>query len=584
MTRRGRGVPPVPVRAVLAVGVVAGHHLLALAILAAVAGADVFLLRSGHVTPGTLEGLVGSVAIAWAVVRILLLTRRSAREEPPHGLVLTPDAQPRLWQRVREVAAQVGTPAPMELLLVPEVTAFVRQSGGPRRLYIGAPLLLGLAEGELDAVLAHEMGHYAGGDVRLAALVWAARERLQRTLIALRERDARQQQRDAGKSPGPDHYLAKVFTTYAHLCLRATQSVSRRQELAADRVAARIAGRGHMTAALRRLPALEAAHDVYLTHYALMGHAEGFAPPAGEVHAGFSRFLADDARRHQLAEVERDPSPEPTSPYDSHPPIVERIAVLEALGGAAGHGDMVRRPAAVALLCEPARVFAELEEAVPLVPAHSGTLRRVAWHELPLYVRHAAHGRAAQPLREAVRRVADPHGRPEWQLLLDLLDLRRWYDVAALLPKSEAATHSSGRASREFARTALRSALHHLSVLALVEAGHVSWELSWAGPPMRKVAPASIDEALESALERAMGEPSDTGALRALLSGCALPEGIDQPHENARPPHHGLTVLSSDGIAGLPPDIPAAHPPYGSAARSPDGSPAPQPPAPARPE
>ncbi|WP_405840802.1 M48 family metalloprotease [Streptomyces sp. NBC_01518] len=532
MGKPGRGVLSVSVRAALALAVIVGQYLLALAVLAVLVVADVFLIRSGQVfTFNVLEGLVGSVAIAWVVVRSVFLVRRAERADQPAALPMTSAEQPGLWRRVREIAEQVGTRPPTELLLIADASALVQHRGrlwglvpGERRLYIGAPLLIGLSAGELDAVLAHELGHYANGDVRLEALVWAARDRLLRTVLALSGNSAKGTKGGKGAADGPDHYLAKVFIPYARFSLRATQSVSRRQELAADLVAAHVAGRGNAIAALRRLPTLEAAHDVYLAHYALMGRTEGFLPPAGQVHGGLLHFLADGRRQEEMSELVRNPPAEPSSPYDSHPPVLERIAALEALPDDMRQVD-VARGGALALLREPHGVLVELEATWP------GTAKpepqRVAWQELALCVRHAKHTRLAGPLRAAVGQAAAALGvavgtRPELDVLLDMIDRGLWFEAADLLPKSEVAARSSGRAHREFARTAFRSALYHLSVSALAEAGHVTWEVCWAGPAVREVAHDGFGQALKVALDAATADPPDTVPLRGLLTGVRL--------------------------------------------------------------
>ncbi|WOX10204.1 M48 family metallopeptidase [Streptomyces sp. N50] len=541
MGKPGRGVLSVSVRAALALGVIVGQYLLALAVLAVLAVVDVFLIRSGQLfTFNVLEGLVGSVAIAWVVVRSVFLVRRAERANQPAALPLTSAEQPGLWRRVREIAEQVGTRPPTELLLTADATALVQHGGrlwglvpGERRLYIGAPLLIGLSAGELDAVLAHEMGHYANSDVRLEALVWAARDRLLRTVLALSGnsakgtkdgKDGKEGKGGKGAADGPDHYLAKVFIPYARFSLRATQAVSRRQEFAADLVAAHVAGRDNAIAALRQLPTLEGAHDVYLAHYALMGRTEGFLPPAGQVHGGLLHFLADGLRQEEMSELVRNPPAEPSSPYDSHPPVLERIAAMEALPDDMRQAD-VARGGALALLREPHGVLVELEAAWP------GTAkpepRRVAWQELALCVRRAKHTRLAGPLRAAVGQAAAARGwavgaRSELDVLLDMIDRGLWFEAADLLPKSEVAARSGGRARREFARTAFRSALYHLSVSALAEAGHVTWEVCWAGPAVREVAPDGFGQALKVALDAATADPPDTAPLRGLLTGVRL--------------------------------------------------------------
>jgi Zn-dependent protease with chaperone function len=554
-----RGVPATALRAALALGLLIGFHLLAVLILLALAIMDVALARGPGFTVMALEGYLGSLAIAWCVVRVVLLGRRRGdRREGPCGLSLTPREQPDLWRRVRDLAERVGTRPPGEIRVVPGAGAMVQEDArwlglvaGERRLFLGVALLIGLPEDELDAVLAHELGHYAHDDTRLGGLLWALRSRLLNTVVTLRHRAAVEEaghratfaaraarRRAAGKPPpvernptrGPEHFLALVFAAYAGLCLRLTEAVSRRQEYAADLTAARIAGRDVTAAALRRIPVLEAADDLYLSGYALMGREAGLLPPQGQFYGGLAHLLADDTRRAELRTLAEEPLPEVTpqerSPYDTHPPTADRIAALEALPDDGRTPAPVRRPAS-ALLRSPDRLLAELERAV-LSPA-ALSARRVPWAELPSRTRRESWARGAEPLLEAMAQVAAargaaPPGVTPLERGLVLIEHGLLYDIAGRLPKSAEAGRSSGRAAREFARTALRSTLRQLALLTALDAGLCRWELCWAGPPVRPVAPDRLAEALEEALDQAVAEPPRTAPLRALLLGGAGPE------------------------------------------------------------
>ncbi|MEU2716187.1 M48 family metalloprotease [Streptomyces sp. NPDC007205] len=550
---RHRVLPGTSPRAALALGLLIGFYLLALLVLAALALLDVALARGPGFTVVAVEGYLGSLAIAWCVVRVVLLSRgRGDGRDGPSGLSLTPQEQPELWRRVRDLAERVGTRPPGEIRVVPGANAMVREdvrwlglAAGERRLFLGVALLIGLPEDELDAVLAHELGHYAHDDTRLAGLVWALRSRLLHTVLTLQQRAARQEaeekaasaaraarRRAAGKPPpvtreptrGPDHYLAVVFSAYARLCLRLTEAVSRRQEYAADLMAARIAGRDTTAAALRRIPALEAADDLYLSTYARMGWAAGLLPPEGQFYGGLALLLADGTRRAELEAPAQEPLPEQSSPYDSHPLTADRIAALEALPDDGRAARRVRRPASAALRA-PDGLLAELERVVLSPQALS--MRRVPWSELPSQTRRASWARGAEPLLRAMTQAAGargvtPPGGTHLGRLLDMIDHGLLYDIAGRLPRSEQAGRSSGRAAREFARTAFRSALRHLVLLAALDAGLCRWELCWAGPPVRQVAPDRLAEALEEALDCAVADPPDTAPLRALLSGGAV--------------------------------------------------------------
>lgn len=71
----GRGAPGASLRAALALGLLLGFYLLALALLVAVAALDVVLAR-GTFTVVTVEGWLGSLAVAWCVLRVVALGRR----------------------------------------------------------------------------------------------------------------------------------------------------------------------------------------------------------------------------------------------------------------------------------------------------------------------------------------------------------------------------------------------------------------------------------------------------------------------------------------------------------------------------
>lgn len=321
-----------------------------------------------------------------------------------------------------------------------------------------------------------------------------------------------------GGTRGPDHYLAKVYAAYAKLGLRCTEGVSRRQEYAADLVAVRVAGRDSTAAALRRLPGLDAAAELYVRDYAGLGWENELLPPPGQFHGGLALLLADGDRRREMAEAFRWLPQQERTPYDSHPPLAERVAVVEALPPD-GRGAPAAGPA-VALLRDRDGTFAALERLQ--LGAAADEMHRVPWHELPHEAERAAHLRAAQPLLSATADAAAAGrialgGAPGLGTVLDLVDAGMRPQIADLLPKSSAAAGAGGRAAREFARTAFRSALRALTVVALADTGRIRWELSWSGPPVRRLTTAGLAEALEPALDAAIADPPRTAPLRELF-------------------------------------------------------------------
>ncbi|MGW4383141.1 M48 family metallopeptidase [Kitasatospora sp. NPDC004531] len=527
-------------RALLAVTLLAGFYLLAAAIVLGLVWLNVELVvNTDHVRPAMIKIWLLSAAVAYPVLRVVFLTRRR-RDDSHEGLPLTREEQPELWARVDRIAEATGVRGPAEIRLVPQVNAGVYEETkllglipGRRHLVIGAPLLIGLTEAELDSVLAHEFGHYANNDVRLAAVTVSGRAAIGHTIATLHshadqnvadkareiaEDNAYRQARgrkvrdqDAG-SGGIERYLAKFFTLYAKLYFRVSESISRSQEYAADRHAARIAGRDATASALRRIPVLDSAQSFYLNCYATIGVDTGLLPLPGQFFGGLDRLLSDPERRAELAEMGLDLPDEQPDPYDSHPPIKQRVAAVEALEDTPGLPGLGADRPALGLLRDPQQRLTELET-LALVP-EALNMRRVDWPELVHEVMYAHARDNAQPVLRALT-DSGLHGTVE--AMLDALDAGRGEELAKLLPQSEEAAQATGRAAREFQRQQLRKALRSLTVLALAAGKAARWELSWSRPAALVLADG-VEDRLPAALDAAVAAAPDTAPLRALLA------------------------------------------------------------------
>ena len=101
------------------------------------------------------------VGILAAVALGLRATRRHLRTRAV-GVPIAPDVQPLFWVDIYRVADGLGLRSPDEVLIFPDtkVTAWGHRTWlglrpGGRRLHLGLPLLAGLTEQELRAVVAH---------------------------------------------------------------------------------------------------------------------------------------------------------------------------------------------------------------------------------------------------------------------------------------------------------------------------------------------------------------------------------------------------------------------------------------------
>jgi heat shock protein HtpX len=299
-------------RALLAVLLMVAFYGLALAMIALLLAVILLEVRLGRFNLQiTVFVLIGAFLILKAIVP------RPDRFEPP-GPRLEPNDQPRLFEEIRAIAAASGQPMPRDVYLLLDVNAFVSQRGGfmgigsRRVMGVGLPLLQALDVSQLRGVIAHEFGHFHGGDVRVGPWIYKTRAALGRTLADLSEHSG---------------FLTLPFHWYAMLFFRVTHAVSRHQELLADALAARIAGQAALGSGLRATHAAGLVFPIYMHSDVDPVVTAGFVPPLA---AGFGRVLETPAIVAKLEEaLEKEYEEGKADPYDTHPALRDRLAALQ---------------------------------------------------------------------------------------------------------------------------------------------------------------------------------------------------------------------------------------------------------------
>ncbi|MFE5208726.1 M48 family metalloprotease [Streptomyces sp. NPDC056600] len=523
-------------RVVRAFVLLIGFFLLGFVLLAALGALDWLLLTraaAGARTSLAQGGaLTASLLLAVAIVQGMLAFLRAGRlRKEWDAIAVTPDAQPELWALVRAAAEATGEQPPDELYLDTQVNAAVSEASrmlgllpGRRRMRIGVPLLVGMTVQQLRGVLAHEFGHYANLDTRLGSVIMRGRAAVLHTVDVF------------GRTSTWFHEaVGMLYVRYAHLYLRTSQAVGREQELAADRTAARHAGRDATASALRALPVLDAAYEHYLTAYAGIGEPVGTLPPRGEVYGGFRRMM-EGRSAEDLAELSAGQTPPRPHEYDSHPPIAERVALIEALpaDGRTAEPDDAR--SALTLLREADAVFTALE-ACTLGPADAA-VPRASWDDLVMARAVAEAQEESRPLQVATARALraesadDRAGRPAGPVaddalpgLEDVLDAvdrgLLWMEIADRIPKPQQASWLTGASARNFVRPSVFNGLAGLVHLRLVRAGQVTPDLAWSGHSPGLALPGEWARHMDEALDAAVADTPDTALLRSLLAGVA---------------------------------------------------------------
>ncbi len=318
MRASGSG-PSLKGRFAAAIALTIGFYALALTMAAGLLAVAIlpWALGGGGNLWVTLTGLVLGVSI------LIAIFPRRERFQPP-GVRLTDAGQPRLMSLIDEEARACGERAPDEVYATFEVNAAVLEAGRRRRVMIvGLPLLQLVTERGLRGVVAHEFGHYAGGDTRLGPWIYRTREAIVRTVSHLSD--------DDGDEGWTQRAVRLPFIWYAKAFLRITNAISRRQEFAADALAAQRAGRDVHVETLRRIHAYGPAFDAYWANEVVPVLEAGRRPPIGD---GFTAFIHSEAvERAATEQLERELTEVVTDPYDSHPSLAERVARRAGLPG-----------------------------------------------------------------------------------------------------------------------------------------------------------------------------------------------------------------------------------------------------------
>jgi Zn-dependent protease with chaperone function len=296
-------------RLALALALAAGYYVLWMAFVLGSIGLSLLLWFAGGPV-----GKVRAIGLGLAaLLGLLVLIPSKARHSEP-GVVVTPTTQPRLWDLVRRVAMAVGEPVPHEVVVIRAANAYVHESGGiknARVLAIGLPFLATMTERELMSIIAHEFGHFSGGDTRIGKIVALTHRELYRTIEARYDDGVQWWEK------------SNLFVQYFKFFLRVTGTMRRRQEFNADRVAVTVAGARATRHAAIQAVMTSLAFDTFWAGEMTPALEAGRKPPLME---GLQRFMRQPVTAASLVEQTADAiANEPDSPYDSHPPTRDRL-------------------------------------------------------------------------------------------------------------------------------------------------------------------------------------------------------------------------------------------------------------------
>lgn len=426
--------------------------------------------------------------VQWLVVPLIFAVSIGAREalrykpQPAEGIEVQPAEHPALWAEVNELARLAETAPPARIVIVPEVNAAVSEAAGQRELVIGLPLLATFTRGQLRSVLAHELGHFAGGDTSAATKVMRRVQFLEQVRARV------------------SIVWRWFFSLYARLYALAAGPVSRMAELRADDLSVRIAGPQTAAESFRALTRADFAWGVALENYVPLFETSGRRAPIGEAVRRIIEANAEDLE----PEIDRAIAAGQQSATDTHPPTRERIARFEQ---AARAGVSVATPPDADLpavdLLTGGSAWLDAAEAQVLTQDRPLT----TWDDV------IAHG-----IRGSIDGSSDRIGASLRSLQLGDGGLD---SVLRLIDDPDPVGKVTGGESGEQARSDTIEALATPVLSALLASGAARVVPSWSGPAQIVAADGSeldVEERLASAIDAC-----DSAPVRAWLAD----QGVD---------------------------------------------------------
>lgn len=272
--------------------------------------------------------LLVAASVLWGGVTLLRALYRSLQElhdEPNEvmGVTVSRAEAPALWTYVDTLAQGAGAPSPAHLVVgLTEgfyVTAHPLQlvPGGQQltgeTMYLPLTYLTLLQRDEISAILAHELGHFAGADTAYSLQFSPIYQGLVASLQAIHGRGDGAQWGDLPALTFIEYLLEQFDLAVKHW--------SREREFAADRVAQKLVSGEAVARSLVRVTVL---HEV--VHTVL--HEIGRRPQ--DAGSDVVQMLHDAVQKAGLSAPDFATEVATTHPTDTHPPTLERAKAVHA--------------------------------------------------------------------------------------------------------------------------------------------------------------------------------------------------------------------------------------------------------------
>lgn len=299
---------------------------LGLALVPPIVVAAVFVL--GIRVP--IYALILPFPLCWIPAYLLAEAALTAKRRPfaaPGPLVKEAEF-PQLFAELRSLASAAGVAVPEQVYVTHDGDVYVTELPGRkgRVLVLGCVVFEAFTLAELRAIVAHELAHFALGHTAYSGLrghTWALFSSM--AVGVERPNFSAHWSTEAGTELGRT-LVSGLLKAYAWLYLRATLPGARRQELAADGMAARIAGKQAVLSALTKVSSTFPIYDFFWENEVAPLVAKGVAPR--DFLSGFARARERYRDRGLERELSDAVQSRRTRAFDTHPALSERLAYV----------------------------------------------------------------------------------------------------------------------------------------------------------------------------------------------------------------------------------------------------------------
>ncbi len=261
--------------------------------------------------------LAGVLALFGVGVVIKSIFTKPNMDFEVEGELVDEAKAPALWQNLRNICAQVDTASPDHLIAGIDDNFFVTEQPVTvgdrvyhgRTLYVSLSLLKQLDGAEADAVMAHEMAHFSGNDTTFSKRISPLLIRYHNYLEALSQNPITL----------PVFYFMVCFRGMYELSLG---RLSRQREFRADRIAAETTSARSIVGALTRIAAYSKYRGSIEEDLFNQEEALESADIANRIEDGFHAYAVSFGRNEDIGKLET------AHPFDSHPPMHERMAAM----------------------------------------------------------------------------------------------------------------------------------------------------------------------------------------------------------------------------------------------------------------